>query len=76
MKNYHPIVKDLLSEIEDYRARSGIDRTRFGLDALNDGHFISRLEAGRMPDIKTIDRVRAFMNGNSKAARPYKGSGK
>jgi len=69
MKKLHPAVEKLLAEIEAYRARSGLDKTNFGLLAVNDGHFITRVEAGRVPKLQTIDRVRDFMDRETKAVR-------
>ena len=69
MKKLHPVVKELLIEIEDYCAKSGVNRTGFGLKVLNDGHFISRVEGGRIPKIKTIDKIHTFINGKTKAVR-------
>ncbi len=66
----HPAVQALLREIEEFRIRADLDRTTFGLRAVKDGNFIPRLEQGRIPTIKTIDRVRAFIDHNSKAAKP------
>jgi hypothetical protein len=65
----HPVVAELLAEIEAYRARSGVDRTAFGLEAVQDGNFISRLEHGRNPRLQTIDRVRIFIARKTKAVR-------
>jgi hypothetical protein len=70
------MVKELLTDIEAYCARSGTDRTAFGLEAVNDGHFIRRMEMGRIPTIKTIDKVRAFIDRNTKAVRPRKAASK
>jgi hypothetical protein len=39
----------------------------FGIEAVNDGHFIARMEDGRIPKIPTMDRVRAFMAKKTKA---------
>ena len=69
MKKLHPAVEKLLAEIEAYRARSGLDKTNFGLLAVNDGHFIARVEDGRVPKLQTIDRVRDFMDRETKAVR-------
>jgi len=66
-KKLHPEVQLLLSDIANYLSRSGIDRTTFGRQAMHDGNFIPRLEAGRQPTFKTIDRVRAFINRKTKA---------
>jgi len=62
----HPDVRKLIDEINDYRARHGIDQTRFGLLAANDGHLLPRLQSGRLPRLTTIDRVRAFMHDGRK----------
>ena len=61
MKKLHPNVVTLLADIEAYRALSGEDRTAFGLGALNDGNFISRVEHGRQPSFCTIDRVYRYI---------------
>ena len=67
MKKLHPAVKELLTEIEAYRARSGVSRTKFGIDVLNDSHLVGHLETGRMPTIATIERIRAFISKRTKA---------
>jgi len=69
----HPVVNELLTEIHAYCAKAGLNRTQFGLKVMNDGHYISRLEGGRMPEIQTIDKVRSYINGGTKAAKPFKG---
>jgi hypothetical protein len=69
MAKLHPMAARLLSDIEAYRARFGTNRTRFGIDAAGDGHFITRLEEGRIPLITTVDRVYSYMNSNTKAVR-------
>ncbi len=69
MVKIHPTIQQLLAEIEAYRARAGIDRTEFGLRCMHNGNFISRLENGSNPRFDTIDRVRAFINKNTKAVR-------
>jgi predicted transcriptional regulator len=70
MAKLHPIATKLLADIEAYRARVGIDRTAFGVKAAGDGHFISRVEEGKIPRITTIDRVYAYMDGKTKAVTP------
>lgn len=71
-KPVHPTIKALLAEIEAFRAKSGQDRTNFGRKAMHDGNFINRLERGRQPSLFTIDKVRQYMDGKSKAVRPRK----
>ena len=68
----HPVVSELLTEIHAYCAKAGLNRTQFGLKCMNDGHYISRLEGGRIPEIQTIDKVRSYINGRTKAAKPFK----
>jgi len=67
MPKLHPTAQQLLDEIDAYCRLTRTDRTNFGLQALNDGHFIARMEAGRIPKIPTMDRVRAFMDKKTKA---------
>ena len=57
----HPEIDALLNQIAAYRRKTGIGRTQFGLIVANDGHFIRRLEGGRLPRLPTLDRVRAFI---------------
>jgi hypothetical protein len=60
----HPEARKLLAEINAYRAKTGMDRTRFGIEAANDGHLLPMLERGRQPRLATIDKIRAFMRRN------------
>ena len=62
----HPDIRKLLAEIRAYRARTGMTPTRFGIEAVNDGHLLARLQAGREPRRAKIERVRAFMKRNGK----------
>jgi hypothetical protein len=66
MKGLHPEIRKLLNEINAFRARIGMESTRFGIEAVNDGHLLPRLQAGREPRRATIERVRAFMKRNGK----------
>jgi hypothetical protein len=68
-KNLHPVVIELLTDIAVFRERSGMDRTTFGLKAMNDPSFISRLELGRNPRFVTIEKVREFIAKRTKAVR-------
>ena len=73
MKKLYPAVQELLLDIEQYCARAGVNRTQFGMQAMNDGNFIPRLEHGRIPSLKTIDRVRDYISSKTKAV-PSKSS--
>jgi hypothetical protein len=72
-KQLHPEVQTLLTEIEMYCARSNTDHTNFGIQALNDGHFVRRLYLGRVPKLDTIDRVRGFIDDKTRAVPRRKG---
>jgi predicted transcriptional regulator len=72
MAKQHPIAAKLLADIEAYRARVGIDRTAFGKQAAGDGHFIKRVEAGKLPRLDTIDRVYRYMDRKTKAVVPQR----
>ena len=67
MAKIHSTVKELLTEIDDYCRLSQTTRTSFGLGAMNDGNFVSRLEEGRLPNLRTFERVRAYIAKRSKA---------
>lgn len=60
----------LLADIERFLARTGMDHTRFGKEALNDPAFVSRLRAGKDVRTKTIERIRTFMASRPLARRP------
>jgi hypothetical protein len=60
-RRIHPDVRKLLDQINAYRAKHGLDRTKFGILAANDGHLLPRLETGREPRRSTVEKVRAFM---------------
>jgi len=60
-RRIHPDVRKLLNEINAYRVKHGLDRTKFGILAANDGHLLPRLETGREPRRSTVEKVRAFM---------------
>ena len=68
----HPAVRELLAAIAQSCPKAGINRTVFGLQCMNDGNFIPRLEYGRVPTLKTMDRVRTFITGNTKAVKPLR----
>jgi len=72
MNKMHPVTAQLLTEIEAYRARAGISKTAFGRRAMADGNFVPRLQQGRAPSLRTIDRVRKFLaQADLAAKRPF-----
>jgi phosphopantothenoylcysteine decarboxylase/phosphopantothenate--cysteine ligase len=57
--------KTLLAEIQDFLARSGASPTKFGLAAVNDGHLVANLRRGHSVTLKTADKVRAYIAGQT-----------
>ncbi|MGY3535382.1 hypothetical protein [Bradyrhizobium sp. USDA 4452] len=65
----HPAIQSLIDEIEEFRAKTGMSVTAFGTGALGDSNFIPDiLRGGRLPSLKTMDRVRAFMSARNMEA--------
>lgn len=58
------IEKEFLTEVSAYLTATGMDRTTFGKMAMKDPGFVFDLEGGRNVGIKTIDRVRGFIEAN------------
>jgi hypothetical protein len=50
-----------LKEIEDFLAKTGMRHTTFGKEAMNDPSFVTRMRKGGNPTMKTIGRVREFI---------------
>lgn len=51
----------LLSEIEEFLARTGMTPTRFSEDAIRDRHFVRQLRKGRRVWPETAEKARSFM---------------
>lgn len=49
------------AEVAAFLETSGMKPTAFGREALGDPSFVPTLEKGRAPNLRTIDRARAFM---------------
>lgn len=56
-----PLTDELLAEIRTFLAAHDMSPTAFGLQAVNDGHFVHDLEGGAGITARRIDRVRRFM---------------
>ncbi|WP_417790674.1 hypothetical protein [Terasakiella pusilla] len=61
-------IENLLAEIDLYCERKGIKPTTFGIHAMNDGKFVSRLRKGGSVRVETLDRVKEFMSQDSQPA--------
>lgn len=58
-------MEDLLTEIDDFLARAKMADTTFGLKAVNDGKFVSRLRDGGECLPRTATRARNFIHQHS-----------
>jgi hypothetical protein len=56
--------QELLTEISDYCRQTGLAESTFGRRAVNDGKLAARLRNGGRITTETLDRIRAFMDGN------------
>jgi hypothetical protein len=51
----------LLKDVEKYLHAHRISPARFGREAMKDPRFVFDLRAGREPRVKTVHRVRAYL---------------
>lgn len=56
------------SEIEGFLTRTGMAATAFGKAAVGDPSFVHEIRTGRVPSLKTAERVIEFMREQSGAA--------
>ena len=63
------IQNELISEIKAFLAKNKLSKSAFGLEVMGDYGFVSDIENGRSVQLKTVEKVRAFM----KAKRKRKG---
>jgi hypothetical protein len=64
---------ELLEQIEEYLARSGVSPSTFGRMAAGDPRLISDLRAGRCPRQKTRDRLSRFLISAADSDDPAQG---
>ncbi|HKJ74002.1 MAG TPA: hypothetical protein VKA19_07785 [Alphaproteobacteria bacterium] len=55
----------LLRDIEAYCRKVGLAETTFGRRSVNDGKFVSRLREGKGVTIRTLNKVKEFIEQNS-----------
>lgn len=58
------LLDDYLSEIEAFLAARKMDPTTFGRLAVNDPKFVFDLRQGRAPNLRTLERTKAFMGAS------------
>ena len=52
---------DFSDEVEAFLKAAAMRPSRFGRDALGDPGFVAELRQGRCPNLRTIERARAFI---------------
>ncbi len=52
---------DFAAEVAVFLGKSGMKPSRFGREALGDPGFVAALNKGRAPNLRTIERARAFI---------------
>ena len=64
------IKEELLKEVEDFLALSGMAHTAFGRDTMDDPSFVTKLrKPGRDVRSRTIEKVRNWMRENKHLLR-------
>lgn len=58
-----------LAEVEKHLTARGLSPTQFGREAINDTHFVADLRNGRSPGLRTVERVRKYMEANAPTAQ-------
>ena len=58
------LLEDFRLECESFLEAHDMAARDFGLQAVNDTGFMTRLRGGRSPTLNTIERVRAFMSAH------------
>ena len=54
-------VDAFLAEIEAFLARERVSSSTFGRAAVGDPNFVRELRDGRAPNLRMVDRARAYM---------------
>lgn len=52
---------EFISRIDRFLAESGMTPTAFGRAAVNDPNLVGDLRSGRMPNLRTLQRISDFM---------------
>jgi len=53
--------KQFLADVEAFLARTGTSASRFGREAIGDPNFVLDLRSGRVPSLRTAERVMSHM---------------
>ena len=64
--SYSPTTRKLIEDIEAFRLRHDMTKTRFGIAAANDPNLVDDLENGREPRWQTVQRITEYMGEAAK----------
>jgi hypothetical protein len=62
------LLTDFSEEVALFLTTSRMASSRFGRDALGDPGFVAALRKGRCPNLRTIERARAFIDAHKGSA--------
>lgn len=54
--------ESFLANIEAFLERTGMTATAFGLEAVGDRNFVGDLRQGRMPSLRLVEKVSAYID--------------
>lgn len=58
-------IESVLAEIDAFRTRKGMSESTFGWEAVGDRNFVGDLRRGRMPGLRLLNKVSAYIELNS-----------
>jgi len=66
--------RKLAKDIRSFCAKHNIGTSTFGIKALKNSAFYTRLMAGRSPSLETVERIYAFIEKHDRPAKKGKSS--
>lgn len=63
-----------VAEIDAFLERSGMSPTAFGLGAVRDPNFVADVRNGRMPSLRTVEKVDEFIRSQEEPAEQPAGA--
>lgn len=65
--------EQFLADVEAFLARTGTSASRFGREAIGDPNFVLDLRSGRVPSLRTAERVMSHIAGADDFSLPAGG---
>lgn len=54
--------EQFIAQIDSYLERAKVSPSAFGREAVGDPNLVSDLKSGRMPNLRTVERITEFMS--------------